>query len=73
MNLWAVTVDIFEPAGAGSHYPVVRHQFFGKTRAEATHYLESHLKTDVFLRDCMQSGGYKNILCYATVTVEKVR
>jgi hypothetical protein len=73
VSRWALTVDIFEPEGAGTEYPVVRHVFFGKTQREAEHYLESHLKSDAFLRACMSGRGYRGIVCNVATTMERVR
>ena len=64
---WALHVDIYEPEGAGMGYPVVRHSFFGKTKKEAEGYCTAHLGTDVFMRDCMDTGKWQRIVCPAFV------
>lgn len=61
--LWVLTHDIYEPEGAGTTYPVVRHQMFGRTREEAERYFRSHQKTDVFLRDCIRYGRWGQVQC----------
>lgn len=52
-----IQVDIFE----NTLYPVVRHQFFGKTMHEAKSYLTAHMSTDSFLRDAVKTGYFKNM------------
>lgn len=52
-----VQVDIFE----NTLYPVVRHQFFGKTMKEAKSYLTAHMGTDVFLKDAVNTGYFKGM------------
>lgn len=52
-----VQIDIFE----NTLYPVVRHQFFGKTLSEARHYLQSHMETDSFMRDAVNTGYFKGM------------
>jgi hypothetical protein len=61
MALWALHVEIYErPA-----YAVVEHVFRGKTKSEAMGYYESHLKTDSFLRDCVERDRWRDIDCRA--------
>jgi hypothetical protein len=71
--LWALVVDIFEPAGAGTDYPVVQHTFYGRTKREAEGYFKSHMKTDVFLRDCVTRQRWERVACTATMRWERVR
>jgi hypothetical protein len=52
-----VQVDIFED----TMYPVVRHQFFGKTMREARAYYTAHMGTDSFLRDTVKTGYFKGM------------
>jgi hypothetical protein len=74
MALWRLTIDIYEPAGAGLGYPVVRHQMFGRTRAEVERYLNSHLKSDSFLRDCLKGGHWKSVDCVvAEPVIERLK
>lgn len=63
MQVCAVINDTYEPRGAGTTYPVVRHIFYGRTCKEATGYAKAHSKTDVFYRDCNEDGQYKSIVC----------
>ena len=57
--LVALVVDIFEE---GAEYPIVRHEFIGKTRQEAEGYFRAHQRTDTFLAGCLV-GRFKNIRC----------
>lgn len=49
MRLFAVRVDIFEPQNA---FPIVQHQFLGRSREEAEGYHDAHRASDRFLRQC---------------------
>lgn len=69
---WVYHVDIFEPEGAGTDYPVVRHSFYGKTKEEAQGYYESHLKTDDFLKDCVDSNKWEQVKCTTETHWEKL-
>ena len=59
-----VQVDIFE----NTLYPVVRHQFFGKTMHEAKSYFQAHMGTDVFMRSAVKTGYYKDMKVQVKVT-----
>lgn len=63
-NYPCVQVDIFE----NTLYPVVRHQFFGKTMHEAKSYFQAHMGTDSFLRDAVRTGYYKDMKVQVKVT-----
>ena len=66
MRLYCVQVDITE-AATGYRYPVVRHQFMGKTREEAWHYHQSHRATDKFMRECEDKGAFAgSVQCRTT-------
>ena len=54
-------MNIYEPMGVGEDYPVVQHNFFGRTKNEALHYFDSHMKTDAFLREGIEKGKYRGI------------
>ena len=71
--IWKLVVDIYEPAGVGWDYPVVRHEFFGKTQAEAEGYFNSHMKTDVFMRDCVTRQRWERVECSPRMHWEQVR
>ena len=43
----------------GYAYPVVRHQFLGKDRAEAVRYHDSHRQSDRFIRECEDKGMFE--------------
>ena len=61
---WKLIVDIFEPKGKSKGlYPVVRHEFYGVTKAEAISYCRAHMTTDVFMRDCVCDGHWKSLVC----------
>lgn len=68
MRLYAIQVDIFE-ASSRYAYPVVRHQFLGKDRAEAMRYHESHRQSDRFIRECEDKQMFGNdVRCRAVIT-----
>ncbi len=69
---WIYHVDIFEPDGAGTEYPVVRHSFYGKTKEEAKGYFESHIKTDAFMKGCVEKDKFKQIKCQSKFSWEKI-
>lgn len=60
-----LVVDIYEPEGAGNDYPILRHEFYGKTKDEAEGYYDAHLQTDEFLRGCVQRSAWRKVRCYA--------
>ena len=62
---WKLVVDIYEPEGAGNDYPILRHEFYGKTQQEAEGYYEAHLGTDEFLRGCVQRNRWHAVRCHA--------
>lgn len=63
MKLHVLTVDIYE-AEVGDDYPVVVHQFLGRTREEALGYFEAHKKTDQFLMGCIEHGKWNGVECW---------
>jgi hypothetical protein len=67
--LWALVIDIYE----SQTYPVVQHVFYGRTQAEAQGYYESHLKTDEFLRGCVERGRWRQVGCRAEMRWEQVQ
>ena len=62
-KVWVIVHDIYEPKSAGSHYPVVRHTFIGKTKDEAQGYFDSHMKTDRFFKACEKKGQWEDVKC----------
>ena len=58
MRFYAIQVDIFEAATRYA-YPIVRHQFLGKDRAEAMRYHDSHRQSDRFIRECEDKGMFE--------------
>lgn len=64
MRLHVLVVDIYEPT-VGFDYPVVRHEFVGKTREEARGYYNAHLGTCTFFSACIQTGDFDGLRCQA--------
>lgn len=62
--LWRLVVDIYEPS-VGYDYPVLRHVFPGKTKAEAYGTFRAHMTTDAFLRDCIERAQWETVKCDA--------
>lgn len=69
MRLYLVEIKIFE-AATNYAFPVVVHQFYGRTRDEAWGYHRSHLSTDTFMRDCETKGQFGNVTCQAKITFD---
>lgn len=59
--MWALHVKIYEKES----YAIVEHVFRGKTKREAEGYYQSHLKTDDFLRACVERGRFRDFDCRA--------
>jgi hypothetical protein len=57
-----LVVDIYEPS-VGYDYPVVRHEFVGRTREEAQGYHDAHLHTCTFFRQCIEQGDFDGLKC----------
>lgn len=64
MRLWVLVVDTYEHDG-GNKFPIVTHQFRGKTKSEALGYYQAHLKTDEFLRGCVEKRRWRSVNCNA--------
>lgn len=62
--LWRLVVKIFEPS-VSEDFPVVTHIFSGRSAEEAERYLEAHMETDEFLRDCVTEGRFGDLECIA--------
>lgn len=56
MRIYVIEHRIYEEA-AGPSYPVVTHQFRGRTREEAAGYYRAHLKSDAFFEACNSPRG----------------
>jgi len=54
-------IDIYE----SKPYPVVRHEFRGRTVAEVRRYALAHAKSDKFFLDCLVFGRFGNVKCRA--------
>jgi len=67
MRLYVIRVDITEAATKHA-YTIVRHEFIGRTAKEASRYFESHMKTDSFLRGCVNSGKWESVSCRARIS-----
>lgn len=70
--MWCLTVNIYEK-DVGDKYPVVGHNFYGATQAEAKHYFDSHMKTDSFLRGCVQKSQWKDVSCRVEASWTRLR
>lgn len=57
-RLWRLEVD-----EATLAYPVLRHTFYGVTKDEAQGTFEAHLKTDAFLRGCVEKERWDGVHC----------
>ena len=42
---------------------VLEHRFFGETTQEASSVYRAHLKTDSFLRACVEAQNFRGIPC----------
>jgi len=62
--MYVIRIDIYE----AKSYPIVRHEFRGKSQAEATRYFNAHMNTDSFLRECVKTGFYGNMKCNHKIT-----
>ena len=68
MRLYLVEIEHRE-AATGFRFPIIRHQFFGRDRAEALRYHESHRQSDRFLRECEDHGVFADhVKCTAQPT-----
>lgn len=56
-----IAIDILEKQPKGGEKRVIRHVFFGKSEAEAKHYIRSHRKSDKFFDAAMAGRPYKGI------------
>jgi hypothetical protein len=61
MRLYQIDAATYEESTPG--YPVVVHQFIGRTLEEATGYLKAHFKSDRFFSDCTKKGRFANFRC----------
>lgn len=53
--MWTLVVETFEPS---HRYAIVEHRFRGDTQQEAEGYYQAHLRSDRFLRECMEYGQF---------------
>lgn len=44
---------------------VVEHRFFGETKERAEQVYRSHLRSDGFLRGCVETGRFGKVACSA--------
>jgi hypothetical protein len=66
MRLYVIRVDIYE-AATDYAFPIVRHEFIGRSPAEARRYHAAHMQSDAFLRQCEQKGLFNGaVKCRAT-------
>lgn len=62
---------------AGRWVPVVKHEFYGRTREEAIGVMQAHERTDSFLRACVgappgTSSRFDGITCRTETLVLQV-
>lgn len=62
MALWTLEHRIFE-AAVGDAYPVIVHNFIGRTKEEAMGYYRAHLQADAFIRGCTETGRFGQVRC----------
>lgn len=58
---YVLQIDIYEK----KPYPIVRHEFRGRTIQEVRQYAVAHAKNDRFLLECLVSGRFDNLKCRA--------
>lgn len=63
MRLFKIVADTYE----AKPYPVLTHEFRGRTRKEAEGYFKAHLTTDRFLRACTEDGRFMDFKCRTVV------
>lgn len=51
--------------------PVVRHELYGRTRAEALAVFRAHKSADAFLRSCTDGTRFGDVRCMTRVRVER--
>lgn len=66
MKVFRIEYSTYE--GGNTDYPVVVHQFTGRSEDEARGYLRAHLKTDTFFRGCTLKKRFRNFGCESRVT-----
>ena len=66
-RLWKLVVDIYELESTTA-YPVLRHVFYGVTKEEAEGTFGAHMKTDAFLRGCVQKQRWDGVDCMFRAT-----
>jgi len=63
--MWVLTHDTYE--ASRPTYPVVRHEFYGITKAEAIAIYQAHRKADKFICSCDDLQRYGKVSCYTEV------
>ena len=66
---WALHQYIFEQS-VGENYPVVEHVFYGRTKAECEKYYQAHMKSDRFMRSCVQNNRFNSVNCWSEIEWE---
>lgn len=61
VRLYVIRIDISE-AATNYAFALVTHAIRGRTRAEAAHNVESHMRSDAFLRAAMEGREYKGVV-----------
>lgn len=63
MRLFKIVADTYE----AKPYPVVTHEFRGRTQKEAEGYFRAHLTTDKFFKDCTEKEHFANFDCRTVI------
>lgn len=61
---YLLQVDIYENE---MDYPLVIHQFLGRTQKECKDILAAHMRSDSFLRGCLEKHRYSDVRCRAVL------
>jgi len=59
--LYEFRVNIFDPQ-RGEEYPLVQHNFFGRTPKEAHQRFDAHVAVDNFLRAAVEKGMWRGMV-----------
>lgn len=69
MKMYVVRVEIREAATRYS-YPIVIHEFAGKTKEEAWGYHDAHRQADSFLRQCEDKRMFNDTVACQSMIFE---
>ncbi len=54
-------------------YPIVVHVFNGETLKQANGFFQAHMKTDAFMRECIEKGHFADFACREEHHIERYR